>query len=176
MILEKFMIGAGILLVHFLNRSPILDLSDKLPFGFQPDLMFIFVIFFALRQGGLTGLWVGFLSGILIDVDLGEMDGADGKKFFKMGLHSLSYSLIGYLTGKIGRRIYNENFATISITLLVLTLIMRGMVYFLFTFFFHPNDNYSFLGTAVYNAIISPVFFSVLSWVYRLESTEVDDG
>ena len=81
MLFEKIMIGAGIILVHFVNRSSIIDLSDKLPFPFQPDLLFIFTIFFALRRGGLTGLWVGFLSGILIDIDLGDIEASDGLAF-----------------------------------------------------------------------------------------------
>ena len=92
-----------------------------------------------------------------------------------MGLHSFSYSLLGYMTGKLGRRVYNESFLTISITLLFLTIVMRLLVYFLFSLFFHPNDGYSFFGSAVYNSIISPICFSLFSWIYRLESNEADN-
>jgi hypothetical protein len=52
---------------------------------------------------------------------------------------------------------------------------MRFIVYLLFGFFFHPNQGYSFFGSAFYNAIISPMCFALFSWIYHLESMEADD-
>ncbi|MCB1158141.1 MAG: rod shape-determining protein MreD [Leptospiraceae bacterium] len=175
MMIEKIMTGAGILLVHFLNRSPYLDLSDKLPFHFQPDLMFIFVIFFSLRRGALTGLWVGFFGGLLTDLDQGAVD-STAVIHSMIGLHTFSYSIIGYLMGKFGRNAYNENFLSISITMFVLTLLVRGVTFTLYIFFFKADEkNYAFFGTAFFNSILSPIFFSALSWIYRMESAEVSN-
>lgn len=171
MILEKIMIGAGILLVHFLSRATLFDITPTI----RPDFMFIFIMFFALRKGGLAGLWIGFIGGLLLDMDLGEEDGVNGIKYYKLGLHAMSYSLVGYILGKFGRNLYNESVISVSVTAFILTLFARGLTYLLFTFFFHDTANYSFFATAVYNCVIAPIFFYVLSWVYRMDSSEVHE-
>ncbi len=168
MILERIVIGIGILLAHVLNGTNLFDIGTAI----KPDFMILLVIFFALRKGGLSGLWVGFLGGLLTDAALGGEEGLGGKIFYKIGIHSLSFSIIGYLLGKFGRVSYNENFVSISIFAFTLTLITRGLTYMLFTFFFHPNLNYSFVATSIYNAAIAPLTFFTLSLIYKLESSE----
>lgn len=168
MILERIVIGIGILLAHVLNGASLFDIGTAI----KPDFMILLVIFFALHKGGLTGLWVGFLGGLLTDAALGGEEGVGGIIYYKIGIHSLSFSIVGYLLGKFGRISYNENFVSISIFAFILTLITRGLTYMLFSFFFHSNLNYSFLATSIYNAAISPITFFLLSWVYKLESTD----
>lgn len=168
MILERIVIGIGILLAHVLNGTNIFDIGTAI----KPDFMILLVIFFALRKGGLSGLWVGFIGGLLTDAALGGEEGLGGKVFYKIGIHSLSFSIVGYLLGKFGRMSYNENFVSISIFAFTLTLITRGLTYMLFSFFFHPNLNYSFIATSIYNAAIAPLTFFALSWIYKLESSE----
>lgn len=164
------MIGAGILLVHLFVRTQLLDIDY-----FKPDLVFVTTIFFALRRGGLTGLWAGFLGGLLLDVQLGEEDGINGEKYYKLGLHMLSYSVVGYTVGKFGRNLYNESILSVAITAFILTLLARAFVYFLYTFFFHATANYTFLPEAAYNFILAVPFFYILSWVYRMYSSEVHE-
>lgn len=165
------MIAAGVFLVYFLGRATLFDITPTI----RPDFMFIFTMFFALRRGGLTGLWVGFIGGLLLDMDLGEEDGLNGIKYYKLGLHALSYSIFGYFLGKFGRNMYSESFLSVMVSAFVLTLLARGFTYFLFTFFFHDTANYSFFSTAIYNCIIAYPFFYILSWIYRMYSTEVHE-
>lgn len=170
MILERIVIGIGILLAHILNGTNLFDIGTAI----KPDFMILLVIFFALRKGGMSGLWIGFIGGLLTDAALGGEEGLGGKVFYKIGIHSLSFSLVGYLLGKFGRMSYNENFISISIFAFVLTLIARAFTYMLFSFFFHPNLNYSFIATSVYNAAIAPLTFFILSWIYKLEPTSTE--
>ena len=108
MILERIVIGVGILLAHILNGTNLFDIGTAI----KPDFMILFVIFFALRKGGMSGLWIGFIGGLLTDAALGGEEGLGGKVYYKIGIHSLSFSIIGYLLGKFGRISYNENFVS----------------------------------------------------------------
>lgn len=167
MILERLVIGIGILLAHVLNGTNLFDIGTAI----KPDFMILLVIFFALRKGGMSGLWIGFIGGLLTDAALGGEEGLGGKVYYKIGIHSLSFSIIGYLLGKFGRISYNENFVSISIFAFLLTLVTRGLTYMLFSFFFHPNLNYSFVATSIYNAAIAPLTFFTLSWIYKLDAS-----
>jgi rod shape-determining protein MreD len=168
MIVEKLVIAVGILFSHFLNGSTIFELGGS----YKPDFMMIFVIFFALRKGPLYGLWIGFFSGLLTDSGLGGETGADQVVYYKIGLHSMSYSIIGYIMGKFTRSAYNENYLSITIYTFIFTLVSRFFTYLLFILFFHPNDSYSFFGTALYTALLSPIFFFLLTWIYQLNQDE----
>lgn len=170
MIFEKLVIAIGILFSHFLNGSTIFELGGS----FKPDFMIIFVIFFALRKGPLYGLWVGFLGGLLTDSGLGGESGADQIVYYKIGLHSLSYSITGYIVGKFTRSAYSENYFSITLYSLAFTFFSRIITYVLFIMFYHPNDSYSFFATSIYTAILSPVFFFVLTWSYKLYQDEGD--
>lgn len=166
--IENIVIGIGILFCHFLNGSNLFELGGS----FKPDFMVIFVVFFALRRGPLTGLWIGFFGGLLTDSGLGGETGVDNVVYYKIGLHSFTYAIIGYIVGKFTRNAYNENYLSITIYNLVFTFVSRAILYLLFIVFFHENASYSFLATSIYTAVLSPVFFFVLTWAYKMDSAE----
>jgi rod shape-determining protein MreD len=167
MILDYLVVFAGIFLAHVLNGTTLFEFGVNI----KPDFVVILVVFFALRRGEVSGLWVGFLGGLLTDASLGAEE-IGGKVFYKIGVHSLSYSLGGYLLGKFGRDYYTENYLSITIYAFIMTFVMRGVTYFLFSSFFYPNENYSYLASSIYNAALAPLTFFLLSWVYRLEQKE----
>lgn len=164
MILEFVVILAGIFLTNVLDSTTLFEFGA----GIKPEFTILFVIFFSLKKGELTGLWIGFLGGLLADASLGAEEVA-GKFYYKVGIHSLSYSLIGYLLGKFSRNYYSENYISISVYAFLFTLAMRGFSYFLFAIFFYQNQNYSIFANSLYNAVIAPLSFFIFSWVYRLE-------
>jgi rod shape-determining protein MreD len=167
LIFEKVAIACAILLAHILNETTLFNFGANI----KPDFVIILVVFFALRKGELAGLWIGFLGGLLSDSSLGG-EQIGNKIHYKIGLHSLSYSTVGYLLGKFGRGFYNENYVSTTFYTFVLTFIMRWFTYILFSTFFYENDNYSYVSCAIYNAAIAPVTFFGLSWVFRLEPVE----
>lgn len=168
MILEKFMILLGIVLAHILNGSNLFDFGPEI----KPDFMALFVIFFALRRGEMSGLWIGFIGGLLSDAGLGGEQGIGGKVYYKIGVHAFSFSLLGYLLGKFGRSIYNENYVSITVYAFVMTFLMRLVTYFVFASFFYSNQNYSYMICSIYNAVLAPVTFFALTWAYRLDQEE----
>ncbi|MCC6274476.1 MAG: rod shape-determining protein MreD [Leptospiraceae bacterium] len=168
MILEKIVIFSGILVAYFLNGSNIFELGKSI----KPDFMILLVTFFALRKGALSGLWIGFFGGLLSDAGLGGEVGVGGAIHYKVGLHSMSFSIIGYLIGKFGRSAYSENLLSVCVVNFAVTLLSRIFTYALFVMFFHSNQTYGFLATSVYNGAIAPIVFFILTWAYRLEPTE----
>lgn len=68
--------------------------TSLLPFlsmsGFRPDLLLLFTIAFALRDGLLTGLRVGFAAGVLTDLLLNESP---------VGLTALIFVGVAYAVG-----------------------------------------------------------------------------
>jgi len=169
MILDKVFIIIGVLLAHFLNGSNLFELGNAI----RPDFMIVFVIFFALRKGALVGLWLGFFGGLLTDTALGGEVSAENLVFYKIGLHSLSYALVGYFIGKLTRNAYTENYFSITVYVLIFTFISRVLTYLLFLLFFHSNSNYSFVYVSLYNAFLGPLLFFVFTWIYRLEADDV---
>lgn len=168
MILEIVVIFIGIVLSHVLNGSNIFDIGTSI----KPDFVILFFSFFSLRRGELSGLWIGFFGGLLSDAALGGEEGIDGKVFYKIGVHALSFSLVAYIVGKFTRAYYNENFVSIMVFAFSITLVTRIVTYFIFGFFFHQNSNFSFLTTAIYNMLIAPLTFFIFSWIYKLEVSE----
>ena len=170
MILEYIVIVIGLLTSYFLNGSNLFELGNAV----KPDFMVIFVVFFALRRGPMFGLWIGFFGGLLTDSALGGVIGEGGETFYKIGLHSLVMSVLGYIIGKFARGSFHENYLSVTIYLFLFTLASRVMIYLVYIMFFHKNLNYSFFPTSIYNGIIAPVAFFILTWAYKLE--EGDDG
>lgn len=58
--------------------------------GFRPDLMLLVTVAFALREGALAGLRVGFTAGIISDLLLNQSP---------LGLSALVYLGVGYAIG-----------------------------------------------------------------------------
>ena len=168
MILEYVVIGVGLLIAYFLDGSNIFELGNAI----RPDFMAIFIIFFALRKGPMFGLWIGFVGGLLTDAALGGEIGDTGVVFYKIGLHSLVFSVMGYLTGKFARSAFNENYLSVTIYVMMFTLVSRILIYLVYSLFFHSNLNYSFISSSLYNGVIGPVSFFILSWVYRMEAEQ----
>lgn len=87
MIRRGSMIALVLVTAAILQTSllPLLSLS-----GFRPDLLLLVTIAFALRDGLLTGLRVGFAAGVLVDLLLNESP---------VGLTALVYLGVAYAVG-----------------------------------------------------------------------------
>lgn len=67
--------------------------------GALPDLVLIFVIFYALLRGDKKGAGYGFLCGLFEDLYMGRFIGAN----------ALSKALTAYLIGHLQLRLFNDN-------------------------------------------------------------------
>lgn len=99
----------------------------------RPDLPVILTASFALMCGSRSGLWIGFVSGLLLDIFGGGI----------LGFHALILSWIGYTAGYTYRIFYDDDIKTplllVSLgdlaygcAVYVLQFLIRGRVHFFF--------------------------------------------
>jgi len=92
-------------------------------FNVKPDLVIIFVVARALRDGATGGVLWGFGLGLLLDALSGGL----------MGLGSLAYSLAGFISGRIGAdRIPSQSHFFVSL------LLSSVLAFGLFLYFGQP--------------------------------------
>lgn len=87
----------------------------------SPNLMIIIVSAFGFMRGKKEGLFIGFFSGLLIDVFSGGI----------LGFYALLYMYIGYLNGYFRKMFYPED-----IKLPMLLIAGSDVAYNLFIYFF----------------------------------------
>jgi len=100
--------------------------------GLEPDIVLVWIVFYALRRGQIPGTIAGFASGLLLDL----LSGADGM----LGLAALSKTVAGFLTGYY----FNENKTLQTLGSYRSVLILAGMAFvhnlIYFTIFLQGTD------------------------------------
>ena len=170
MILEAGVIALGMGVSYFLNDIKLLSLD--FPFlntaSIGPDFLFILLIFFAIYRGEFAGIWIGFFAGLLEDGVIWHISGATGEVVPLIGIHTLLYSLTGYAIGRVNRYFDDYNSAPIIVLVLLVSLVVRFSVWLLHGLFVEFSSTYAILGPAVYTGLFAPIWFALLSWVYRI--------
>lgn len=127
-----------------------------------PDLVLIFVIFFALLNGTKKGSVYGVLCGLLEDLYLGRF----------IGINAISKGFTAFIIGKLQGNVFKDNILVGAIGVIVGTLINAGILFILafITFDFFNVDSYIFIHVlyqTVYNTTIAiPLYL----WYYRSSS------
>lgn len=172
MFLEALVVGVGLIVSYFLKGINFLSLNfDFLQTGsIYPDFLLIFVIFFSIRKGDFTGIWVGFFAGLLEDAQLLAFDDSAQEFVSIIGVHSLVYCLAGYTIGRLNRLLDRDSTASILVLVFATTLVVRIAVWLVMGIVDQFSAAYPLLGPAVYTAAIAPIWFTLLTWLYRLDS------
>lgn len=160
MFLEIAVLGLGILISFFLKDINFLALNFV-----YPDFLLIFLIYFALRRGELSGIWIGFFAGLL--EDSGIISESSGEFIHLIGTHIFFYTLAGFLLGKFNRFIDRQGMVPVVGVVFATTLIIRMFVWLTNGILQDFNRNYPFFAPSIYTALIAPIWFWLLGWVYR---------
>ena len=169
MLIEGFIIAIGMLIAHFLDGSEIFKSVLQLD-GIYPDFLLAFIIFFSLRRGEFSGIWLGFFGGVLEDADpLGFAENIGGAV---VGLHMLIYTITGYTLGRLNRIVDRDSMLPIAGMVLVTTILVRFFIWMMYGVVRDFNYNYGIFGTAVYTAFFSPIWFYALGFVYKFTSED----
>lgn len=133
-----------------------------------PNLLIIVIASFGLMRGKKEGMYIGFFSGLLIDIFCG----------FYLGIYALLYMYVGYLTGLFQKRFYPED---IKLPLMIISasdLIVNLIIYFIL---FLTRKRYDFgyyfgnviLPEFVYTTIITIFLYLLLLKInQKLEAYE----
>jgi len=167
MLLELAVIFLGILVSFFLKDMNLLSLHFEAAGVIFPDFLLLFLIYFALFKDEFHGTWIGFISGLLEDSAILTFSEASNEFVPILGSHALIYTLVGFTLGKMNRIIDKESMLPVVVVVFSTTFLVRLLVWLLVGLLGQAPRAYSFLGPAFYTAILAPVYFFAMSWVYK---------
>ncbi|QXM05757.1 rod shape-determining protein MreD [Crassaminicella indica] len=144
----------SIIIFNFLIQSTLLQYFRIL--GVLPNTSLIVVVGFSILWGKKSGAIIGFFTGILQDIMLGNM----------IGTNALLYMLIGYNIGVLEKKIYKDNnLAPIFFT--TISTILYHLVYYVFMYVSHNATNMIFLFRKI--IFLEVIYNDVLSiFIYRI--------
>ncbi len=133
-----------------------------------PDFLTILVVYLFLFYGHTASVTFAFGQGLLIDL-------------FSGGLHGLytTLYLIVFASIRLGARFFNISSITVQIFIVLLTVLLKDMLFFVILKAFYPDINVppSFLLTAgsfaVVTALIAPIVFYLFN---RLTGDDMDEA
>ena len=124
-----------------------------------------FIIFIGLYRGSYSGCTVGFFIGLIEGV------------FFAttFGTLSFSYSIIGYLSGRLPKRIDEEN-PLAQISIVFLGVIVSQVINLIIEVLFTGIPGIFSITWLIVPVIISPVFFLIFKkwWLFWFNRLDVD--
>ena len=128
--------------------------------GITPNLLIILTASTAFIKGDKPGLWVGFFSGLLVDIFFGNY----------IGFFALIYMYIGFIVGKLHVIFFTQNLA-IPIVIISLADFVFGFVCYVLMFLFRTKFNIGYYMTSiiipelVYTALIAIFYYPLILWI-----------
>lgn len=144
--MKRKVITFFIILISFLLQSM---LFVKLKFGaVSPNLMLVVTSSFGFMRGRKSGIAVGAISGLLVDIFWGQL----------LGFHTLLYTVIGYLNGSFERLFYDEDIK-LPIVLISASEFLYGICIYVFVYML--QGDFAF-GTYLFSIIIPELVYTIL--------------
>ncbi len=144
------------LLAIFLQSTFFASYSIK---GVVPDLVLVFIIFYALLNGAEKGARYGLLCGLLEDLYTGRF----------IGMNTLSKAATAYIIGRLQHQVFTENVAVGVISVIVgsiinsLLLLVLAWAYFA-AFNIDLGLFINFVYQVIYNVLLTtPIYI----WFYQ---------
>lgn len=155
-----------IITVCFLLQS---TLFQSLSFAsISPNLLIVVTSSFGFMRGRKEGMWIGFFSGLILDIFFGSV----------IGFYALIYAYIGYVNGFFRKRFFPDDIKLPLILIAASDLSYNVLVYlFLFLLRGRFRIGYYFLNIMlpelVYTILVTIVlYFIILKINNKLEETE----
>ena len=173
MFLQFGTIFTGLVISYFLKDFEFLSLELRFlsKATVFPDFLLIFVAYFALKRDSLSGLWVGFFAGMLEDSTnwiFNPKNSVDVDGYTTIiGIHALVYTLIGFILGQVKTIYENQQTFITMIIVFLMVVFARFLTWTIHGFVDDFNFNYAIVAPALYTAIIAPLWFTLLAWIYR---------
>lgn len=144
------------LLAIFLQSTLFASYSIK---GVVPDMVLVFVIFYALLNGAEKGARYGLICGLLEDLYTGRF----------IGMNALSKAATAYIIGKLQGRVFAENVA-VGIIGVILGSLLNACLFFIlaFAYFAVFNIDRSLFINIIYQSFYNVVITTpIYLWYYQ---------
>lgn len=168
--IRRIIVTAVILLAAYLLQTavfPALEIA-----GVKPNFMLIVTASFGFMRGSREGMLVGFVSGLLIDIQSGDM----------IGFYALIYLAAGYVNG-IFEQIYFDEDIKLPLLLIAGTDLLYGVAIYFLTFLLRSDFNFLYylnriiIPETIYTIVITLVAYPLLLYInQRLEEEEKRSG
>lgn len=154
-----------IIVVCFLLQSTLFQALSIA--AISPNLLIVAVSSFGFMRGRKEGMWIGFISGLLMDV-FGSV----------MGFYTLVYMYIGYINGFFRKRFFPEDIK-LPLILIAASDLGYSLLVYLFWFFFRGRFQFGYylihvmIPELVYTVLVAVVlYFVILKINQKLEVIE----
>jgi rod shape-determining protein MreD len=144
------------LLAIFLQSTLFASYSIK---GVVPDMVLVFVIFYALLNGAEKGARYGLICGLLEDLYTGRF----------IGINALSKAATAYIIGKLQGRVFAEN-VVVGIIGVILGSLLNACLFFIlaFAYFAVFNIDRSLFINIIYQSFYNVVITTpIYLWYYQ---------
>lgn len=134
----------------------------------SPNLMIVVVSAFGFMRGKKEGLWIGFFTGLLLDVFTGSI----------LGFYALLYMYVGYFNGFFQKMFYPEDIKLPMLLIAVSDFSCSLIIYFLLFLFRGKFDILYYLlnimiPELVYTMVVTIfLYFIILKINQKLETIE----
>ncbi|MCI8301074.1 MAG: rod shape-determining protein MreD [Lachnospiraceae bacterium] len=134
----------------------------------SPNLLIVATSAFGFMRGRKEGMWIGFFSGLLLDLFFGSV----------IGFYALVYAYIGYVNGFFRKRFFPDDIK-LPLILISASDLSYNMLVYLFLFFLRGRFRFGYyflhimLPELVYTILITIVlYFIILRINQKLEYIE----
>lgn len=127
-----------------------------------PNLLLLITFSAGFMSGRKNGMYVGFISGLLLDIFYGDV----------LGFNTLLLLYIGYINGMFNKMYYDEEI-TLPLALLIGSELAYSYIYYFFSFILRGRLDIGYYTThiilpeLVYTVLISVVIYRLLLKISR---------
>jgi len=148
--MKRYLVTGLIIIICFILQTTIFK---ALSFAsISPNLLISITAANGFMRGKKDGMWVGFISGLLIDIVFGSV----------IGFYALTYMVIGYLNGFLHVMFFPEDIK-LPIFLIGLSDLISGFVVYFFLFLFRGKFEFGFYFQRI---IIPELIYTVLVSIF----------
>lgn len=154
-----------ILIVTVLQASMLLDFIAVTTLNIKPDLLLIFLVFFAIHCNTTDAIIISFVIGFAADISIGPAMG--------MGSQTISFGLFGTALAYLTRVIAVKKYPYQALAIFITASLVATLVHFLSLLKGQSvvsNIFTTIMGTALYSALVGPFLFLLAAWLMRIKT------
>ena len=164
--IKRFLITAVIIIAAYLLQCTVFSSLELA--GIKPNLLIIVTASFGFMRGSREGVLVGFVSGLLADIQFGDM----------IGFYALIYLLVGYINGMFQRLYFDEDIK-LPLFLIAISEFLYGIIVYFLTYLMRSDFNFLLylnkiiLPELIYTIVITLGLYPLILFInHKLEAEE----
>ena len=154
---------AALVLVAAILQASLLNIIALPPLNIKPNILLIFLVFFAIHFNTTEANITSFAIGFAADISIGAA----------MGSQTISYGLFGTALAYLHRVISIRSMPSQALAIFITGCLVGVLTHFLALLKGQStisNIYTAILGIALYSAIIGPFFFLPAAWFMRIKT------